>query len=282
MNEEIGNVVVSSNEKGNKLHKGKGTPEGGQFTSANDSSGVSSETEFNAQKRGHLINPAWEKLSWIFYDYDGDEDAEGYAQLLSEAEKAYEQAALPMIMEDTGYDEEQALIFQKNLMDYLGGDYEIYARGERPEETKIIDAGIKRMPKYDGYIFRGSHFMERDPKRQLTFNMWLNKLKPGAEITMRKTPTSWTSSGDVAWDNFGRSDLTMYDTIIFKCKNNKSGASVQHISKFGSEEAEVLVPSNTRYRVKSVDVSRKRSHDSDVERFAPPRTRIVLVELEEI
>lgn len=151
----------------------------------------------------------------------------------------YNKKAFEQIMADTGYSEEKAKELHNALLDYFGGDYESILSGET-ETAKIIREGISNMPIYDGSIYRGMLFDDEDIK------MFTN-LKAGDSVPHKGIIESWSSNNRVA-----QSFCNDYyrNSVILECEENKTGAGVQHISKFGDREAEVLT--STKYEVVEV------------------------------
>ena len=155
----------------------------------------------------------------------------------------YNKKALEQIKQDTGYSNKDAEIFHNALMEYFGGDYESIIAGET-ETTRIINAGLDRMPTYDGSIYRGLCFSEYSDGDITQFM----HLKAGDKIPTKGTLSSWSSDKAVA-EAFGSASTQAAEssTVILECVNNKTGVGVQHISKFRNGEAEVL--SNANYEV---------------------------------
>lgn len=154
----------------------------------------------------------------------------------------YNQKALQSIMEETGYTESEARKLQTTMQDYLGGDYAAYTKGGKKEEVEIIDKGLDLMPKFDGEIFRGMNFNHNteDFKR-------FDGIEIGDKIEM-KSVSSWSSKKGVA-ENYGGNFSGDIDSVMILCNGNKTGVGVQHISKWGTGEAEVLSPSTAKWKV---------------------------------
>jgi hypothetical protein len=152
--------------------------------------------------------------------------------------KAYEQ-----IKVDTGYSDEKATELHNALLEYFGGDYDEILTGEQ-NKAQIIKAGIERMPVYDGSVYRGLCFSEYSDGNITQFT----SLKPGDKLRSKGVLSSWASDERVA-EAFASvsTKSTESDSVILECLNNKTGAGVQHISKFGKAEAEVL--SSAEYEV---------------------------------
>ena len=152
----------------------------------------------------------------------------------------YNQSALEQIIKDTGFSENKAKQLQSDMHDYLGGDYAGFVNGKYPDKVKRIDEGLSKMPSYNGEIYRG---MNVDNDTMKSFE----NLKEGDPIKM-KSISSWSSNKEVATDYggiYGKDN----NSVIFVCDNNKSGSGVQHISKWGKRESEVLLPSTAKWKV---------------------------------
>lgn len=166
----------------------------------------------------------------------------GYiGQIPSDKLEEYNKVALESIINDTGYDEKSAKIFQADLNEYLGGDYESFTSGNQTERVARIDDGLDRMPAYDGNIYRGMH-IDNDSE----LNRFL-EIEKGDEIRM-KSISSWSSKLSVA-ERYSDRLNSETSTILFECVENKSSVGVQHISKWGTSEAEVLAKSTTSWNV---------------------------------
>jgi SPP1 gp7 family putative phage head morphogenesis protein len=155
--------------------------------------------------------------------------------------KAFEQ-----IKVDTGYSDEDAKTLHESLMQYFGGDYETILTGGG-DTAKIISDGIDRMPVYDGTVYRGLSFSEWSDGDISQFT----GLKPGDRVPSKGIISSWSDEKIVA-EAFGGASTQSAEssTVIFECVNNQTGVGVQHLSKFGTKEAEVL--SNAEYEVLEV------------------------------
>lgn len=159
---------------------------------------------------------------------------------------AFNKKALEQIKVDTGYSDVDAEKFQDGLLNYFGGDYDTILK-ERGGVAKVISDGIDCMPVYDGTVYRG-----------LSFSKWsdgdisqFTGLKPGDAVPSRGIISSWSSDKRVA-EAFGGASTQSAEssTVILECMDNKTGVGVQHLSKFGNREAEVLT--NANYEVLEV------------------------------
>lgn len=148
----------------------------------------------------------------------------------------YNAKAFEQIKVDTGYSEEQATEFHSALKEYFGGDYASILAGEG-STVKTIRDGLDRMPVYDGTVYRGLCFSESSDYDISEFT----RLKPGDKIPSKGIISSWSSDKRVA-EAFGAASTQAVEssTVILECLENKTGVGVQHISSYGSREAEVL------------------------------------------
>lgn len=169
----------------------------------------------------------------------------------------YNSKALEQIKKDTGYSDGDAEEFHKALQIYFGGDYEAVLSGNTGT-AQTISKGIERMPVYDGKIYRGMTFSKYSDGNIEDF---IN-LKPGDKILEKGIITSWSSNKRVA-ESFGSLSTQSAESssVILECENNNKGVGVQHISKFGAREAEVL--SNAHYEVIDINVKSKYDYVSN-------------------
>ena len=98
-----------------------------------------------------------------------------------------------------------------------------------------INRYVKKMPAFDGMIHRGMFFKSEDERTS-----FLSKISKGYSL---EAMSSFSSSRTIAEEFAGTSDRS----VIFTVKN-KSGASIQQLSKIKKEE-EVLVPKGVKYRI---------------------------------
>lgn len=149
--------------------------------------------------------------------------------------------ALKSIIEETGYSEEEAKKFHSALIEWFGGDYEEFTAGNRKEQEKIINNGLARMGAYDGTIGRGMVFSDKSEYDKIAC------LKIG-EIVPGKSIYAWSSEMDIA-KNYSAIQYKNKDSVLLVCDDNKTGVGMQHISKYGKTEAEILAPSTTKYEI---------------------------------
>lgn len=148
----------------------------------------------------------------------------------------YNKKALEQIKADTGLSDEDAKALHDAMMEYFGGDYESILDGKNGTDAIIRD-GISKLPKYDGPIYRGLCFQDGIGD--------FADLKVGDAIPEKGIISSWSSNKRVA-DSFAGTNQ-FGNAVILECEDNISGAGVQHISKKGTREAEVL--SSAKYEV---------------------------------
>ena len=160
--------------------------------------------------------------------------------------EAFNKKAFKSIEEETGYSREDAKVFHDALLDYMGGDYHAYGKGKKEGFEKTIDDGLARMGAYDGETYRGLQFSGTNMDANKAF--WkFEDMEVGDKIPARSV-TSWSSDRGVA-EGFASTGLAAGNSVVMICRNNKTGVGVQHISKFRDNEAEVLTPSTTSWRV---------------------------------
>ena len=206
-----------------------------------------------------------------------------------EALERYNEAALEMIMEETGMGYADALYFQDCLHKYLGENYEDFTSGYEKERTRAIDEGLARMAKFDGDMARGMSFKliggsspEEDTQNRQRLQRVLELMKPGA-IYQPNVLQSWTDVSDIA-KTYADTDRPEYASILLYVRKgkNKSAVGVKHISKFGDLESEVLAPSNVKYRVSSVFSMPKMVNPKYARKYAGIPNRVYQIILEEI
>jgi hypothetical protein len=155
--------------------------------------------------------------------------------------------ALQQILRDTGYTLADAQLAQMTQIRYYGADYDAFTEGSLPHETEIISEALMRMPYYNGgSIYRGISVPDRvadsvflDTWKPGTVHYFTDKLGHGNAVVQ-----SFSSDEDVA-ESFGSWHWVPRGStsIKFVMDDNKTAPGVQHISKFGTSEAEVLLPS---------------------------------------
>lgn len=168
--------------------------------------------------------------------------------------------ALAQLQRDTGYDEAKARDALHAMTEFYGGDYQKYTAGLLPDATRTATEAALRMPYYDGEVYRGVFFNDRETDLAQTF---LSKWKPGSEQMF--TDTQGTGKGVLQSFSSDRSSAEQFSnwgdaytgetSIMFVMHGNRTAPGVQHLSKHGSKEAEVLSPAGQRFKVLSVTMS---------------------------
>lgn len=161
---------------------------------------------------------------------------------------------LAKIRELTGVDEETAKKYQATVFEWTTDSSKI-RNGEDPEGERILEDYIARSSKYDGKIYRGIHFSEKEGRRYLK---GLEEKKQRLSSLRMEGISSWSSFDSIARDF---STMNMFlDTsigIIFETEN-VSGAPIDYLSRHGKtfskneEEGEVLHSKNTEYIIKDI------------------------------
>ena len=181
-------------------------------------------------------------------------------------------------MRDTGYSLAEATLAQDTQIRYYGADFDSFTEGYLPQETEIISQALMRMPYYNaGPIYRGITLRDSDADE-----VFLKKWKPGTKQIFtdklgnnQPVVQSFTSRESVAegfggWDWVGQGQTS----IKFIMTGNKTAPGVQHVSKFGTSEAEVLLPSWQTVRVdKVVQVADTRNGERRFEIYLTDRGR---------
>ncbi|MBR0483951.1 MAG: phage minor capsid protein [Oscillospiraceae bacterium] len=164
--------------------------------------------------------------------------------------------ALQSIIAETGYSQQKAQEFQEALQEWLGGDYQSFTAGQQKEKEAVINAGLSRMGAYDGEIHRGLSFRNAEDFRQFS------ELEAGQKIP-QKSVSSWSDKPDIA-ENYAAVSYWNRDSVILICENNKSAVGVRHISKYGTDESEVLAPSTTSWKVVRKEIVNKYDYVSEM------------------
>lgn len=111
--------------------------------------------------------------------------------------------------------------------------------GKNEGNVKVLNNFMKKMPHYDGNIYRGLSFSEK------SIESFIQQLKPHGDYTLDSV-TSFTSDPKIAETYSGH----CYQVVI-RVKHNHSGVSISDFSAMYSER-EVLVPKGTKYEVMNV------------------------------
>ena len=131
---------------------------------------------------------------------------------------------------------------------FYGANREIRKRST-PEFAKMaddIDNYIVAAPKYEGKVYRGIA-MDED---------FVSKLTVGREFVDGGSLSSWSSKKAVA-QRFGKNNSQHKPgkvSVVLELENPSYGTPVQHLSVFGTSEAEVLVSNmhGTKYTITKI------------------------------
>lgn len=174
-------------------------------------------------------------------------------------DKEWDEYCVDSIVKETNLDVMEAVKLNSSLQKYIMNVSEM-----SPKDIENVDNLLSKMDKFKGNIFRGLSFYEDD------INEFIKNYQEG-NIISTDSLSSWTSKPDVVLrSEFSDWKSPFCDSVIFKCKNNKSGVGIAHISQYNYED-EVLCPTTTRYRIKSIIGESK-----------PNGKRRIMIELEEI
>lgn len=108
-------------------------------------------------------------------------------------------------------------------------------------DANNIERYLANAPKYDGKIYRGMNFETEDD-----LNSFLKANSGGFEMNAMSSFSATQSVAESFMQGLDNRGLKVLITV----PKNKSGASVKPFSSYADED-EVLVPSKTKYRVKS-------------------------------
>ena len=173
--------------------------------------------------------------------YRGQLDVPYEGMISSKDLDEFNKNALNSIMEETGFSEKEAREAQSAIVEWCGDDYKSFTNGQQKDKEKIINNCLSRMGAYDGEIQRGLSFS--DPNDGAEF---INA-EVGKTVSM-KSVSAWSNDSGVASRYAGKSGSDC-DSVVLVCDDNKSAVGVQHISKWGTFEAEVLSPSTAEWEV---------------------------------
>lgn len=153
---------------------------------------------------------------------------------------------IQLLVKETGMSRAEAEQSYNAMEGYFGSDYSFIRAGKPPSEAlkgKLIDKALSKARPYNGEIYRGIHLSDSE------YASWSKALQKGATMDM-KGISSWSSKTNVA-ESFARKGSLSGQSIIFKVKSTNKAVPVQHLSHFGSGEAEVLAPSTVKYAISS-------------------------------
>lgn len=169
-------------------------------------------------------------------------------------------------------DEELASEFIENIQFWSFNGYLDIRRdqisGTKSDEADSIEAGLSVLPRHKGEIFRVINIAS------------LDQLQGGVaeigEIFQTRALTSFTQDLE-ALINAPEFDEINDKSTIFRVKENRAGVAIDEISST-EEEMEVLVPSQTAYRIDAI--TERINEDSDSELFGQGGWVIDLVEIQ--
>ena len=151
------------------------------------------------------------------------------------------------LMEETGYEYDEAVHALSNLDDYFENYYPKWKNHrETEEDIEGINKVLSDMKPYDGTVYRGMHFKKSDPEKVEDYEKFVNA-DIGSTLKVG-TITSWTSNEDVAKNYGGFYSEGSQFGVILQCEN-KTGVGVQHLSRFGVGESEVMQKSTTEWEI---------------------------------
>ena len=153
--------------------------------------------------------------------------------------------AVKMIQEETGMSKSEAEKADKAMIDYFGGDYKAYKSGQKTNFIDKIDSTLSRMSAYDGTIYRGMSFLNHSD-----YDNFIREVQTSGVYSGNGSVTSWTSE-EITGDYFASFAFSTNSVKII-CRNNSAAVGVQHISKFGKAESEVLAPSQVQWKVDKI------------------------------
>lgn len=149
--------------------------------------------------------------------------------------------ALNSIMEETGFSEKEAREAHSAIVEWCGDDYKSFTNGQQKDKEKIINNCLSRMGAYDGEIQRGLSFTNAADGAEF------KNAEVGKTVSM-KSVSAWSNDSGVA-ARYSKKSSSDCDSVVLVCDSNKSAVGVQHISKWGTMEAEVLSPSTAKWEV---------------------------------
>lgn len=145
---------------------------------------------------------------------------------------------------------EKAALMEASLDVYSDSSRDIkaaYTDSSSPyrELMEALDEYLHKSVKWHGTVMRGV----------VAYKEEAEKILSGEEAIDMLGPSSWTSDEVIA-QNYARDKAVGDDSIVpivYVLKDNKSGASITHLSRYGTSEREVLAPSGILYLVDSYE-----------------------------
>jgi hypothetical protein len=121
-------------------------------------------------------------------------------------------------------------------------------KGKFNKKAEIISDYVRNSTPYKGDIHRGIVFKNREEAME-----WIKGDENGV-LDNQNAHASWSSKESVAWvytnPMMRKANKTLVGVIVSSV--NKTGVSIEKLSRYKESEAEVLVPKDARHKVKSV------------------------------
>jgi len=121
-------------------------------------------------------------------------------------------------------------------------------KGKFNKKAELISDYVRNSTPYNGDIHRGIVFNNREEAME-----WIKGDENGV-LDNQNAHASWTSKESVAWvytnPMMRKANKTLAGVIVSSV--NKTGASIEKLSRYKESEAEVLVAKDARHKVKSV------------------------------
>lgn len=145
---------------------------------------------------------------------------------------------------------EQATVIEESLDVYSDSSRDIknaYTDPDSPYKVLMdaLDEYLHNSVKWHGTVMRGAVATKEEAEKIISNEEPIDMLGP----------SSWTSDEVIA-QNYAR-DKASGDAssvaIVYVLEENKSGASITHLSRYGTSEREVLAPSGVLYAVDSYE-----------------------------
>ena len=139
---------------------------------------------------------------------------------------------------------------------YSGSDYRAIRKAQYEgltdwdeyKKAQAIENFIAQSPVWaGGELYRG---VKLDPAA-------VSQLKVGGRIDM-KGMSSWSSDETTARSFSNASGNKQ--SVIFRTKGTKQGASITHLSNYGKDESEVLISGKATWTIKKITVSGSRTY----------------------
>lgn len=180
-------------------------------------------------------------------DFRPTKETRGQISINDEGRRiGYTEARRNAIQSDAECDVGKAEEYQKALDTYFSGE------SISDKQKDSIDEYVDRAPAYDGIMYRGLHFkMLHEPGNLHArlpggYDEFMKNVKPGSEIDMNGMVSSWSSSEEVA-RGFAHHVMSLVDSVVIVCVNNRTSTPVDHLSTYG--ESEVLASSKAKWTV---------------------------------